>query len=143
MAYTYAQALGIGFPTVQFHSPGSGAIYEDLVWDGGAELPSKITLDTWISANPQGEEGIIVTRYEFRQLFTFSERVAIDNIASNVSIPANYKAMIITMLKDLEVSSVVQLTTNPDVTAGVNLLESLGLIGSGRASSILSNIKPL
>lgn len=140
MAYTYIEAVGIGFPTVRCHATGLGTLYSDLVWDGGTSLPSQQTLDDWIAANPE-TIGVNLTKYEFRKLFTMSERVAIDNSPSNTNIPSNYRAILVTMFKDLEVSGVVEMD-NPDVIAGVNLLESLGLIGTGRAAQVLANQQP-
>lgn len=138
--YTYVEAIGIGFPGVQCHAPGDGNVYEEIVWDAGLPLPSKTTLDEWILSNPKVNQ-IVLTKYQFRKLFTLNERVAIDNAQSNTNIPANYRAILLTMAKDMEVSAEVQLD-NPDVIAGVQLLEQVGLIGSGRASQILSNTPP-
>ena len=142
MTHTYIQAISEGFPAVFCHATGDGSVYEDIVWDGGAPLPSKETLDAWIAANPFGTTGIELTKYEFRKLFTFAERVAIDSSPTNTAIPAQYRAMISTFMKDLEMSGVVFLTTNPDLPAGLGLLEQLGLIGTGRAAQILTNQAP-
>jgi len=139
---TYVQALSAGFPGVYFSAMGDGSIYEDITWiEGGAPMPSKQALDDWILANPTGEIKIEITKYEFRKLFTLNERIAIDSAPQNELIPANYRAMLVTINKDMELSSSVILT-NPDVAAGVNFLESLGLIASGRADEILSNTPP-
>lgn len=142
MAYTYIQAIGVGFPTVQCQAIGDGSVYENITWLGGAPLPSKETLDEWIAANPQTDQGIVLTKYQFRKLFTLSERVAIDNAPTDPNIPAQYRAMLLTITKDLDLSSEVFLTTNPDVAAGVGLLEQLGLIGPGRGAQILANQLP-
>lgn len=142
MTYTYIQAIGEGFPAVYCHAQGDGSVYEDIVWDGGAALPSKETLDAWIAANPMGSQGIVLTKYEFRKLFTLNERIACDSAPSNTNIPAQYRAAIMTMHNDLDASGMVFLTTNPDVASGVNMLEQLGLIGPGRAAQILSNTPP-
>ena len=138
---TYIEAIGKGFPGVQCHAIGDGSTYESLVWDAGQPIPDKITLDQWIAANPEAPAGVALTRYEFRKLFTFAERVAIDSSPTNTAIPANYRAMILTLLKDLELSGEVQLW-NPDVQQGIGLLEQIGLIDAGRAAQILSNIPP-
>lgn len=137
--YTYVEAVGIGFPGVQCYAPGDGSIYENIVWDG--TVLSKETLDAWIAANPKIED-IILTKYQFRKLFTLNERVAIDNAPNNTAIPAQYRAMIVTMTNDLNLSGEVYLTANPDVAAGLNMLEQLGLIGPGRAAQILANQAP-
>lgn len=141
MSHSYMQAISLGFPAVQCHAIGDGSVYEDIIWDSGAALPSKETLDAWIAANPS-IDSMTVTKYDFRKLFTLNERIAIDNAASNTNIPAQYRATLVTILKDLELSAVVILT-NPDVAAGVNLLETIGLIASGRAADILSNTPPV
>ena len=138
---TYIEAIGKGFPGVQCHAIGDGSTYESLVWDAGQPIPDKSTLDQWIAANPETLVGVALTRYEFRKLFTFAERVAIDSSPTNTAIPANYRAMILTLLKDLELSGEVQLW-NPDVQQGIGLLEQIGLIDAGRAAQILSNIPP-
>lgn len=134
---TYIQALSTGFPGVQFSA--TGDTYEDITYVGGSPMPTKQALDDWIAANPTGY--IEITKYEFRKLFTLAERIAIDAAPTNTNIPANYRAMLVTMNKDMELSSVVILT-NPDVAAGVNFLEQLGLIAPGRAAEVLLNTPP-
>jgi hypothetical protein len=142
MTITYMQAISIGFPGVQCHAIGDGSVYEDIIWDTGLVLPSKETLDAWILSNPNAAvEGIILTKYQFRKLFTLNERVAVDNAQSNPNIPAQYKAILLTMAKDMELSAEVQLG-NSDVQQGVLMLEQLGLLAAGRANQILSNISP-
>lgn len=142
MALTYMQAISIGFPAVQCHAAGDGSVYSELVWDAGAAIPSQETLDSWIAANPEmTEDNITLTKYQFRKLFTLTERVAVDNAPNNTAIPANYRAMLLTMAKDMELSAEVQLG-NPDTAAGVHFLEQLGLIGAGRAAQIISNTPP-
>lgn len=138
---TYIQAIGLGFPAVQCHAVGDGSIYEDIIWDGGADLPSKDTLDAWITSNPALSANVNLTKYEFRKLFTFNERVALDSVQSNPNVSAMNKAIINTLSKDLELSAVIELY-NPDVISGVNFLETVGLLGTGRAAQILANLVP-
>lgn len=135
----YVHVLSNGFPGVIFSTTGDGSVYENITWLGGTAMPLKITLDEWNTANVTSV--IEITKYEFRKLFTLNERIAIDSAPTNTSIPANYRAMLLTINKDMELSSTVILS-NPDVAAGVNFLETLGLIASGRASVILANISP-
>jgi hypothetical protein len=139
---TYIQAISVGFPAVQCHANGDGSVYADLIWDAGAPIPDQTTLDTWIAANPEIAAGVVITKFQFRQLFTLAERVGIDNVQSNPNIPANYKAILLTMAKDMELSAEVQLT-NPNTIAGVQMLEQLGLIGVGRAAQVLANRVPV
>lgn len=140
MTTSYITAIAKGFPLVQCHAIGDPYVYESIVWDGGEALPSKITLDQWIANNPTSA-GVTLTRYQFRKLFTFSERVAVDNFNANPSISAANKAILSSIIKDLELSGEVQLY-NPDVAAGVVFLEQIGLIASGRAQQILQNQEP-
>jgi hypothetical protein len=141
MALSYLDAVTQGFPAVQAHCESSPFVYDNIIWSGGDALPSQDDLDAWIAA-----ENIVlsnsVTKYQFRQLFTVNERIAIDNAGANTAIPANYRAMLVTIMKDLELSQTVILN-NPAVSQGVHFLETLGLIGAGRAARILSNQPPL
>jgi hypothetical protein len=112
--------------------------YNSLDWEGGAALPSQDELNEWILANPGYSVRLELTKYEFRKLFTLNEKVAIDNCQTNATIPAQYKAILVSVMKDLELSAVIHLD-NPDVAAGVNLLVSVGLLTAPRAAEILSN----
>jgi hypothetical protein len=141
MSHTYIQAIGLGFPNVQCHAEGDGAVYSNIIWDGGAPLPSQVTLNQWIAANPENV-GIVLPRYEFRKLFTLNERVAIDNVQTNPTISTQHKAILFTISKDLDTATEVQLY-NPDVISGVGLLEQVGLIAPGRAAQILTNQTPV
>jgi hypothetical protein len=77
-----------------------------------------------------------MTKWQFRSLFTLPERVACDNAPDNAAIPAEYRAMLRTMNLDFSAAEEI----DPSLTAvqdGVRLLETLGLIGAGRADDIL------
>jgi hypothetical protein len=137
MAYTYIEAIGTGFPTVQAHS--AGDLYTDLVWDAGDPLPSQETLDSWILSNPQGTSTKI-TVLAFRNRFTQAEKVTID--LSSIDNPAaamsarQLAASLRVMASDLTVATFIDLD-RPDTRAGVQALETYGIIGAGRASIIL------
>ena len=141
MAISYLDAIRQGFPTVMAVSNGNPFIYDSLDWTGGDALPSQDDLDLWISENPGWNPTLELSKYEFRKLFTLDEKVAIDNVQSNVSIPANYKAILVSVVKDLELSQIIHLD-NPDVINGVGLLVTLGLLTSDRRDLILSNTAP-
>lgn len=141
MATTYIEAIGKGFPGVQCHAIGDGSTYESLVWDAGQPIPSQQVLDEWIAANPSVSSERVLTKYQFRKLFTFTERVNIDNFAMNPNISAQNKAVLSTIMKDLEVSGEVQLDL-PDVSAGIQFLEQVGLLATGRAAQIIANTPP-
>ena len=138
---TYIEAIGRGFPKVQCHAVGDGSTFESLVWDAGEPIPSKETLDAWIAANPEAQAERVLTKYQFRKLFTFSERIAIDNFAMNPNLSAQNKAVLSTIIKDLDMAGEVQLDL-PDVAQGIGFLEQIGLIGTGRAAQIISNSPP-
>jgi hypothetical protein len=140
----YVDALTYGFPAVLFQCSGDPTVYANLAHHGGPALPSQETLDAWIEANPEvpNVDGIVLTKYQFRKLFTLNERIAIDSAPINPNISAPYRAALTTMIKDLDLSAEVFLTANPDVATGVQMLEQLGLIGVGRAAQILANQPP-
>lgn len=84
---------------------------------------------------------IPLTKYQFRQLFTYTERLAIDafnrSFEDNGSLTVEQKAAIRTNLEDFSASGAVYLG-NPATIAGVQLYETLGLIAVGRAAEILA-----
>jgi hypothetical protein len=141
MAMSYETALTTGFPDVIFKCNGDPFVYENLDWEGGDAIPSQEELDTWILENPGFDKRLELTKYEFRQLFTLSEKVAIDNFQSNSSLSENTKHILVSIMKDLELSAVVHLD-NPNTISGIQFLVQSGLLTSGRAIQILSNEAP-
>ena len=99
---------------------------------------------------PGGEPGgsggsstpLILTKFQFRKLFTLAERMKIDNLQYSSSTPATVKAAVATMQMDLNVSGEVDLHL-PDTISGVRYLASVGLITTARADRILANLAPL
>ena len=133
----YIEAVSIGFPKAPCHTDGNPEDYSAIVWDSETII-EKDVLDTWILNNQSINTQRILTKYQFRKLFTFQERIAIDNFAANPAIPDQQKAILSTILKDLELSTEVDLD-NPDVREGVYFLETIGFIAPNRASEIISN----
>lgn len=92
------------------------------------------------SINEASNGAVPLTKYQFRQLFTYAERLSIDafnaDFESHPSLASEQKAAIRTNLNDYEASGAVYLD-NPATVAGVQLYESLGLIAAGRAAEIL------
>jgi hypothetical protein len=82
----------------------------------------------WTKPQPVGTK---ITRLAMRNRFTFAEKVAIETAAQS-------SASIKVYLDDLAASTFVDLS-RPDTQAGVQLLESEGIIATGRASEILTN----
>ena len=83
-----------------------------------------------------------ITRFQFRKLFTTTERITIDNAQYNPSFSGSVKAAIFTMQKDMEVSATVNLKL-PDTIQGVNFLVTAGILTPERALRILNNLAPL
>jgi hypothetical protein len=135
----YVTAIGLGFPGVQVSCTTDPMIYENIVWEAGLPLPSKEALDSWISANASVVRTKI-TVLAFRNRFTTNEKIAID-IAS-IDNPAatmeqrQMAAMLRVNAADLAVATFVDLS-RPDTRQGVQLLEQFGIIGPGRAATIL------
>ena len=78
----------------------------------------------------------LLTKWAFRSLFTLAERVACDSAQDNPAIPAEYRAVLRTMNLDFAAAEEID-PSLPSVQEGVRLLETLGLIGAGRADDIL------
>ncbi len=139
----YIEVVSRFAPTAEVSAVGDPSVYSNLVWGVDTTPVSQASLDDWVAANPNWDAvAVAVTKYEFRKLFTFTERVAIDNFTTNESISAQNKAILSSIIKDLELSGEVQLD-NPDVINGVGFLEQIGLLGTGRAARILANLPPL
>jgi hypothetical protein len=88
-----------------------------------------------------GIGSIPLTKYQFRQLFTFDERVLIDDFNANYQtsnlLTDEQKDQLRTRLTDFDVTTEIHLT-NPDVIAAVNMYEAIGLIAAGRSVEILN-----
>ena len=114
--------------------------------------PPHLTTHTPIVVDTSGQSGpgnpsnaaplppLEITKYQFRKLFSISERIAIDNVQYS-TLPGAVKATIATLEKDIEVSAVIDIHS-ADVIGGVNYLVSVGMITSARAARILANLPP-
>lgn len=146
MAYSYMQAIGIGFPDVQCHSFGSENLYENIVWDSGPALPSKEVLDTWIISNTEILSVLCrkITVLAFRNRFTKSEKIkielaSIDNHLLDINDPARIMAAALRVdLKDTDNATFIDLD-NQSTRDGVINLEAFGIIEVGRALIILDS----
>ncbi len=85
---------------------------------------------------------LVLTKFQFRKLFTLVERIAIDNIQYSSSASPTVKAAVNTMQLDLQVSGEVDLHLK-DTNDGVRYLASVGLLTVARANRILQNLPPL
>jgi hypothetical protein len=89
---------------------------------------------------PQAPSAILITQYAFRNRFTLNEKVAIEmaTSSSNAQLAAGLKVY----QADMASTPFINLV-NPSTMAGVKFLETVGLIGAGRADVILStDVKP-
>ena len=77
---------------------------------------------------------VSLNKIDFLRLFLQGERIAIREAAKVNPIIADYQDM-------LDAAGVV-LLTDPDIVAGVPLLETAGLLGAGRAVKILAGESP-
>ena len=76
----------------------------------------------------------VLNKVDFARLFTQAERIAIDEAAKINPVVRDYDRM-------LNLAPNVNLD-DPDIQAGVPLLEAAGLIGPGRAAQILAGEAP-
>jgi hypothetical protein len=95
------------------------------------------------ASSAEAANGIIpLTKYQFRQRFTFPERVAIDQfnggayLASD-ALTSEQKAGMTTMLEDYKAATEVRLD-DPATISAVQMYEGFGLIAQGRAGEILN-----
>ena len=136
----YITAIGTGFPGVNVQCFGDPMVYADIEWVSGLPLPSKQTLDDWILSNGQAGGNTRITKLAFRNRFTAAEKVTIE-IASldNPSATIEQRQMAASLrvyVADVQSSTFVDLARS-DTRAGVQSLETNGIIGVGRAAEIL------
>jgi hypothetical protein len=103
--------------------------------------PEAVQVIENLKYNPPAKAVTQLTKFQFRQLFTFEERVKIDNLQYSDKVPGAVKAAVFTFQKDMELSSVVELGS-PAVTAGIMFLNQIGLLTIKRADRILANLRP-
>lgn len=103
----------------------------------GNVLPTTTTTSPTAPVTP-----LIVTHFQFRKLFTFTERVAIDNAQYNLTLSGSQKAAINTMQQDLNAALDVDLHM-VDTINGIGYLVSCGILTADRAARILGNLPPL
>jgi hypothetical protein len=96
--------------------------------------------DLFVDPEPLAPENVtygrIISKLAFRRRLTFNERLSLDNYATNESLTAEQKATLVTFHKDFEISMEINLD-DPDLAAGIGMLEYYGLVGSGRGVEIL------
>lgn len=83
-----------------------------------------------------------LTKYQFRQLFTFAERVAVDELEASLEqhpgLTVEQRASIRTGLKDFNAAQDVARPFLPDVLTMLDLFVSLGILTPERKAQIVS-----
>jgi hypothetical protein len=135
---TYIEAISLGFPDVQCHALGD--LYEDIIHDAGSPIPDKITLEQWMVSNPNLYSDYKITVLAFRNRFTKTEKITMD-LASIDNVNATMQqrqlaAAIRVDIKDSDNATYIDLQ-RPETRAGVNALETYGIISTGRSAIIL------
>lgn len=81
---------------------------------------------------------VTISKYAFRMKFTLAERIALDTVDINTSLTDQQKQIAQTLLHDFSIKENGIELTNSDTISGVQYLESIGLLGTGRAAQILA-----
>jgi hypothetical protein len=79
----------------------------------------------------------LLTKLQFRCLFTAEELIGLDNHAQSATLTADQQAAMVTVMKNFDAASAIDLC-DPRTIEGVQYIESIGLIASGRAAEILA-----
>jgi hypothetical protein len=78
-----------------------------------------------------------ISKFQFRSLFSLEERLALDNYEYNTNLSDEAKAFMRTIHIDFKIADNIDLK-HPFVVQAVQYLETLGIIGEGRAAQILA-----
>jgi hypothetical protein len=93
------------------------------------------------SIKPSAASSAVLSKLQFRLLFTTAERVAVDNASTSTNLTLQQKSMLNTIQQDLNAASSVTLNDATTI-AGINYLVTCGIITSARAAQILANVTP-
>lgn len=78
-----------------------------------------------------------ISKTDFRNKFTFDERVLIDNYSESTTLTSEQKSYMNTFTKDIELMTIIDLSSDY-IKNYLSKLEEFGLIASNRASEILA-----
>jgi len=84
----------------------------------------------------------IISQFEFRNLFTFEEKVKVDNFSTDSSVSESSKKILNSILKSLDSASFVDLELD-QVIDGLNFLMTVGYLTAARVAQILAKEKPV
>jgi hypothetical protein len=82
----------------------------------------------------------IITRLEFRNLFTIFEKIRLDNYATDPVLTAQQKAIVCTLMQDFSASTYIDLC-RPDTQSALSYLTSIGILTPDRLATIRSTIQ--
>lgn len=116
-------------------SPLPGGLTKKSIGTSAPDLSKVEWNSTTLTFDPLPLPSVILSRFEFRQRLTISERVGLDNLTENTVLSLADKQMAISLMKDLDSALYVKLD-DPLLISGLNYLESVGLIGAGRSATI-------
>jgi hypothetical protein len=119
-----------------YSTNGGSALYGRDDWDDPT-LFEHILIEE--PAPPPAPPRKIMSKWEFRKLFSLEERVACDNAPDNTQIPEQYRAILKTLNTDFALAEQIDPALK-DVQDGVQLLEQVGLLATGRAAQILYEV---
>lgn len=135
----------------ELHTDDRGQTYTyEWLGDQDADLvlsDRAAVLSAQIAAQRAAEAVVIgtalpLTKYSFRQLFTFTERVAADELEANLEqhpgLTAEQRAVIRTGLKDFNAAQDVARPFLPDVIQMLDLYATLGILTPERKAQIVS-----
>lgn len=136
-------------PTFNVHKKSTGELVyqfdsEDLkIWDLFPESDFEYSLATENADKPTSLYGgrRVLTKLEYRRLFTFEERMAIDSFTANyldiAFLSAEQKSAIRTSLQDYADAQDINLD-DADTVRGIGLYVQFGLIAPHRISEVLN-----
>ncbi len=102
-----------------------------------ADYAGTLPLEDHASSVPNTAASVCISKFAFRSLLTFDERLAVDNYNYNDTLSLEQKQYLRTIITDFEMADEIDLLL-ADTISGVTYLETVGLIDAGRSAEILS-----
>lgn len=92
----------------------------------------------WVAVTPPGAEtsSRVLSRIQFRMLFSESERGAVDGYATNPALTEEQRSKLRVIVNDFAAADTIDLSS-PLVREWLEYLESIGLLEAGRTNTIL------
>lgn len=155
--------VSAGFQEMDFQPDGSRTVQERIVmsdgqvygyvWQGTEDaqqvLSARVDTLTAQAAEQERIKGMVestrfpLTKYEFRSLFTVSERMDIDafnaNYANNPELSDLQKSQIRTGLEDYDAALSIAVPFLDSVQAMIQLYAAVGIISTDRAAEIIAS----